>query len=40
MAEVLNAFLSWLSLAVLAAGLPGQPESVEVLQERIEHRGT
>lgn len=39
MAEVLNAFLSWLSLAVLAAGPPGQPESVEVLQERTEYRG-
>lgn len=30
MAEVLNAFLSWLSLAELAAGPPGPPESVKV----------
>lgn len=29
MAEVLNAFLSWLSLAELAAGPPGPPESVK-----------
>lgn len=30
MAEVLNTFLSWLSLAVLAAGPPGPPKSVKV----------
>lgn len=30
MAEVLNAFLPWLSLAVLAAGPAGPPEAVKV----------